>query len=197
MLESNHHIEGASRKLSRQHMDYKNPHIEVKHMKGKGNGMVTTKNFAASELIMVQKAIVFAQFDPMASLNSLSADSKYASTGAKAKMLPYLVEKLILYPDCGSELYSLAAGSKYPDSVAPGNFSKVDILRMSAILTSNWFSADNNSISKIVDKQRQKSTKGVDSDISKAGTGLWLGTFSLYHHYIIYLLKNHHFFYST
>jgi hypothetical protein len=40
---------------------------------------------------------------------------------------------------------------------------------MSAILTSNWFNADTNSISKIAAKQRQKSTKDLHGDVSKAG----------------------------
>lgn len=182
MIESNHKHEGPSKKLSRKHMDYTNSHIEMKHIKGKGNGMVSTKDLATSELIMVSKALVFAQFNSKELSNSLSANTDFRMTNHSNKMLPYLVEELILHPDCGAELYSLSAGSKYPNSVLPENYSKVDILRMTAILTSNWFGADTSVMRRIVTSQRKRSIEGsIDNDQSKVGTGLWLRSSKLNH----------------
>lgn len=175
MRESNLTGEGPTKKLSRNHMDYTSPHIEMKHVKGKGNGMFSTKNFATSEIIMVEKALVFVQSNPMEISNQQSGTTKTGDFGHSTKILPCLVQKLISQPECGSDLYSLSAGSKYPDPVLPENSSKVDVLRMTAILTSNWFGAETNIITRVVNSQRTKGTNGpVDNDPFKAGTGLWL-----------------------
>jgi tetratricopeptide (TPR) repeat protein len=175
MRESNHTGEGPTKKLSRNHMDYASPHIEMKHVKGKGNGMFSTTNFATSEIIMVEKALVFVQSNPQESSNQLSATTNFSDFGHSTKILPCLVQKLISHPDCGGDLYSLSAGSKYPDPVLPENSSKVDVLRMTAILTSNWFGAETNAITRVVNSQRKKGTNGpIDDDPFKAGTGLWL-----------------------
>lgn len=167
MLESNHKLEGASKKLPRKHMDYKHPHIEMRHIEGRGNGMISKKDFVASELIMVAKALVFVQSNPLESSSSLST-TRICFT----KMLANLIEELTLHPDCGTELFSLSAGSKFPNPVLPKNTSKIDRPRMLAILNSNWFGSGTSITSAIIAGQRH----GTESlaDKSKEVAGLWL-----------------------
>lgn len=80
------------------------------------------------------------------------------------ELLPLLVEELRLHPECGAELYAVSAGSRYPNPVAPENYSKIDRNRLAAISTSNWFGAETNSVSRIVYSQRKNGTQSFIGD---------------------------------
>lgn len=181
VLESNYGNEGGSRKLPRKHIDYASPDIKVYHIEGKGKGMFSMRNFAAGELVMVAKALVFAQADPREVAISHSATTNFTDVGHQTRMLLYLIDQLLLHAEIRAELYSLSAGSRYPDPVAPENLSKVDILRMTAILTSNTFNTQTDLMSGVLSQCKDDARGIVIHDLSKNGSGLWLGPSLLNH----------------
>lgn len=94
---------------------YKGP-IEIKQSKGRGRGVFTTKDVAAGELLLCEKAFAFVVTDPSANVAiseeilPTNRQIKQAYARAEAELITVIVQKLRQNPSLNSEYTSLYRG---------------------------------------------------------------------------------------
>ena len=176
----------SDKRLSWRHAEFESAALRVEATATKGRRVVALEPLPAGTLLMANKALAFVLCsDSDAAAISVAANST-VDRGSQSFMLPVVVQTLLNRPEIGEALYSLSGGATYPPMSASDGAdpTRVDVKRIDAILSNNWFQAGSNMMQLQLDMRAWAERLGRNPTAAEqqrfgeehraAGTGLWV-----------------------